>query len=112
MSIFAGQLNNLITIQEEVEEENEYGETITTWEDYIDVWADISNLDGRQYFEAMASESEATGEIKIRYNASLVQKMREDDMRIKFNGRIFQIESFFDPDESRRELKLIVKEQL
>ncbi len=74
---------------------------------YAQVWANMQNLRGEEYFAARAGESEATGKIKIRYRDDVTA-----DMKLKYNGRIFDIESFFDPYEERKELQLIVKEQL
>lgn len=105
--INAGELKNLITIEKPVETEGDYGETIKTWEQHCQCWSNIQNLRGDEYWAAKASESEATGEIKIRYRDDITE-----DMRVKFNSRVFEIDAYYDPFEERKELQLIVKEQL
>lgn len=102
----AGELNNLVTLQEQVTTENEYGEEEITYQDYKDVWADIENLSGDRYFEAQAANSEVTGEITIRYRTDINEKMR-----VKYNNRIFDIQSFYDPNEEREKIILAVNEQ-
>lgn len=105
--ISAGELNDYITIEKEQTTTGDYGEEITEWVEHVSCWANIKNLSGEEYWDAKSVNSEVTAEIKIRYRDDITA-----DMRVSYNGRIFDIESFFDPYEERKEIRLMVKEQL
>lgn len=81
-----GALNKRITIQELKTTINENGFEVEEWIHFKTVWATVSNLHGREYFEAAAVQMESTVKIIIRYLAGL-----DTSMRILFKGNSYNI---------------------
>lgn len=67
---------------------NDNGFEEETWQDYKTVWASVSNLYGREYFEAAAIQAENTVKFTIRF----IKEINES-MRIKFRGKQYNITS-------------------
>lgn len=83
-----GELKHRITFQRFVTNINENGFEVETWEEYKTVWAAVSNLSGREYYQAAAVQAEKTVKFTIRYLSSLTA-----DMRILFEGKQYNITS-------------------
>lgn len=82
-----------------VEDENE------KWSDVKTVWAMIKTLQGREYYEAAATQNENTVRFVIRYTTGI-----NPDMRIKYKDRAFEILSVINDDELNKTLTIIAKE--
>lgn len=87
-SLEIGSLKHRVTIQKLVMNVNENGFEVEAWQDYKTVWASVSNLTGREYYEAAAVQAEETVKFTIRYLSSLTT-----DMRILFQGKQYNITS-------------------
>lgn len=83
-----GELRHRITFQKLTATTNENGFEIEDWQDYKTVWAAITNLHGREYFEAAAVKAENTVKFTIRYVPNI-----ESTMRILFKGKQYNISS-------------------
>lgn len=83
-----GKLKHRITFQKLTATTNENGFEIEDWKDYKTVWAAITNLHGREYFEAAAVKAENTVKFTIRYVPNI-----EPTMRIIFKGKQYNISS-------------------
>ncbi len=81
-------LNKRITIQELKLSINENGFEIEEWIDYKRVWAGVSNLHGREYFDAAAIQMENTVKFTIRYLPGI-----DTSMRIVFKEKFYNITS-------------------
>jgi len=81
-----GELRHKITFQKLTTTTNENGFEVEDWEDYKTVWAAVSNLYGKEYFEAAAVQKENTVKFTIRYFKGL-----DTSMRILFQGRQYNI---------------------
>ena len=81
-----GELRHRITIQKLTTGINENGFEVETWDDYKTVWAAVSNLHGREYFEAAAVQAENTVKFTIRHLEGL-----DTAMRIVFQGKQYNI---------------------
>lgn len=81
-----GELRHRITFQKLTTTTNENGFEVETWENYKTVWAAITNLHGREYFEAAAVQKENTVKFTTRYF-----KDPDTSMRILFQGRQYNI---------------------
>jgi len=67
---------------------NENGFENEAWQDYKAVWASISNLSGREYYQAAAIQAEKTIKFLIRYTDGI-----DTDMRILFKDKQYNITS-------------------
>lgn len=81
-----GDLKHRITIQQFTTTVNENAFEVEDWINYKTIWASISNLHGREYFQAAAVQAEKTVKFTIRYNSSI-----NTDMRIVFNSKKYDI---------------------
>lgn len=100
-----GELRHRITIQKLNNFQNEYGEVSELWEDILNVRAGIYPISGKEFFAAETVNSEITHKVKIRYIEGITP-----NMRIKFNNRIFSIESVINFQERNIEIQLLCKE--
>jgi SPP1 family predicted phage head-tail adaptor len=83
-----GELDKRITFQRLTTTTNENGFEVKTLEDFKTVWAKVSNLHGREYFEAAAVQRENTVKFTIRYLPDV-----NPSMKILFQGRKYNITS-------------------
>lgn len=83
-----GSLKHRIIFQRLVATINENGFETEAWEDYKTIWASVSNLSGREYYEVAAVQAEKTVKFTIRYLTGLTT-----DMRILFQDKQYNITS-------------------
>lgn len=102
-----GELRHPATIEEFVEDTDEYGNPIETWDKIADTWGGFESLTGREFWDAKQAQSEITGKFKTRYVSGVEGKK---ELRIKLYNRELQVESVFDPDGKQRELHFMIKE--
>ena len=89
--INAGKYRHVVTLQTKADNQNSYGETIDTnenWVDYFKTRVAILPISGKEVMSAEFMNSEITYRVHMRY----VPKLDIDShMRIKFGERIFKI---------------------
>jgi SPP1 family predicted phage head-tail adaptor len=85
-----GRLNHRVTIQRNIEYEDEHGITIEEWTDLNTVWCSMNNLHGKEYWEAKQYSAENTIEFVIRYNACKDLSIKD---RLKQGNKLFNITS-------------------
>lgn len=81
-----GKLRHRITLQKLTSVINENGFESEQLQEYKTVWAEASNLHGKEYFEAMAVQAENTVKFTIRFLEGLDQTMQ-----ILFQGKAYSI---------------------
>jgi SPP1 family predicted phage head-tail adaptor len=72
----AGKLSRRVTIQQKATTQDAYGQPVQTWTDVAEVWADIRDMSGKEYFAAQATQNPVQTKITIRYRAGIVPAMR------------------------------------
>lgn len=90
------QLKHIIEIQTpptDAQQQDSYGQPITTWPLYRRARAFIEPLNGRELFAAQQVNAETTTRMTIRYFAGL-----DPRMRIVHEGVIYNIHSIIDPE--------------
>jgi len=101
-----GKLRHRVTIQEFVEQMDEYGTPLGgAWQDVATVWAAVEPIQGREYILLQNTQSELTARVRIRYCPGITPAMR-----VVYGDRIFDIQSVIDPEERHIELQLMCKE--
>jgi len=105
MAIMAGTLRHRVTIQQLTISQDAYGGIIETWADLRTVWAEVSPLSGREFWEAQQINSQIEGKIVVRYMAGV-----KPDMRVMFGSRYLYIEAVINPKEKRELLHLYYRE--
>ena len=81
-----GELSKRITFQRLTTTTNENGFEVEDWKDFKTVWAAVTNLHGREYFEAATVQRENTVKFTIRYLKNI-----DTSMRILFQGKQYNI---------------------
>ncbi|WP_373844767.1 phage head closure protein [Clostridium sp.] len=82
------ELRHKITFQSLTTSTNENGFEEEIWEGYLTVWAGVSNLYGREFFQAAAVQAEKTVKFTVRYLSGV-----STDMRILFRDKQYNITS-------------------
>jgi len=100
-----GSLRKRITVQAETQVPDGAGGYALGWGDVLTAWAEIAPLSGREVFAAGHLEGHVTHKITMRYQSGITT-----DMRVSFNGRLFNIRAVMNVDESNRWLELVVEE--
>lgn len=85
-----GELKHKIEILRPVIEINENGFEVQSYETYKTLWAKITNLHGKEYFEAASVQKEKTVKFTVR-----AVKGIDETMKIRFGSNIYDI-SFID----------------
>ena len=99
-----GQMRQRIALQAKTITKSE-GIPLESWTTVAIVWAAVSDISGKEYFQAGAMQSEVTTRIKIRYRTGITPSMR-----VLYGSRVFQILSVIDKDERHRVIELMCKE--
>ncbi|KKN14048.1 hypothetical protein LCGC14_1000130 [marine sediment metagenome] len=103
----SGQLNNRITIQADTGTKNSVGQKIESWGTLATVWGRVRSLTGSERFAAQQLVVELSYEITIRFRTDI----NETHRIVLTDGQTLDIQSAFDPDGRRRELKILCKER-
>lgn len=97
----AGILNRRIIIMKATSTQNEFGEKIDTWSTFVERWAMIEPLSGREYFTAKQSLSEIDKRVTVRYSTGI-----KPSMRLIYNNENYNIKSVININEANRELEI------
>lgn len=103
----AGQLRQRITIQQPTIVQDTFGEADVTWSTYIQAWASIEPLRGREALEAMSLQQEVTHRVRMRHRDGVTP-----DMRISHDGRTFNIRSVRNLWERDKTIEMMVQENV
>lgn len=114
--MLAGQLGRRVTIQQRSTTKDAYGQQSTTWDDLLDVWADVKPLNARELMAAQSVQSSITHSITLRYQPRLADPQIVAALRIKLVKdnvtRYFNITGSRDDHEERHMLVLDAVEGL
>jgi len=98
----AGTLRNIITIQQTTQTRNDAGEIVDTWATYISPWANITPLQGREYWAAQQVQNEKTLRMIIRYASGVHVRMR-----VLYDQRAWDIKSVSNVGTRNAETEII-----
>lgn len=76
MRIRSGYLTTKITVQSPVAGQDELGQPIREWADVATVWANLTDISGREFVASAALQNTAQTKITIRYRPGIVASMR------------------------------------
>lgn len=100
-----GEFRHKVTIEENRRIQNDYGEEVNEWQKVAETYAAIYPINGREFFAAESVNSEVTHKIQMRYICGI-----KPDMRVKYDDRIFHIQSVINFQERNVLLQLMCKE--
>ena len=99
--MYIGDLRHRITIQKFTIGVNENGFETEDWQDYKTVWASVSNLTGKEYYQAAAIQAEKTVKFKVRYFEDI-----DTSMRIVFKDSKYNINSIDNREYTNKYLEI------
>jgi len=103
--ICPSSLKHRIELQAMTETRDVIGGLVTTWTTYATVRAAVRQASGREIWYRQQTATMATWSIDLRYRADVTTKHRA-----VYKGRVFEIRSVIDPEQSRRYLTLACDE--
>lgn len=105
--ISIGEMRQRITFQSARKVKDGHGGwNLPSWDDFATVWAQVEPLSGREYYFAAQVKADLTHRVGIRYLAGL-----NEEMRIKFGDRYFEIESIIDLGELHKFMEILAREK-
>ncbi|WP_180073746.1 phage head closure protein [Acinetobacter sp. YH12231] len=85
----AGELRHRITVQKLTSGRDEDGYPLhEQWTDYVQLWAKVTNLSGKDLIAAQANQSKVIARLKIRYREDI-----DTTMRVIYKGKTYAIDS-------------------
>ncbi|RKG31490.1 phage head closure protein [Acinetobacter tianfuensis] len=85
----AGELRHRIMVQHFTSGRDEDGYPIPEqWTDYVQLWAKVTHLSGKDLIAAQASQSKVIARLKIRYREDI-----DTTMRVIYKGKTYAIDS-------------------
>ena len=96
-----GQLRTRIMVQKKSITYNSYNEPVETWKDSIELWSDVINTGGGEFYAAQKLNAQTTAVFRTRYVSSISSLDR-----IRYGNRIFEI--LFINDVSERHIELLI----
>jgi SPP1 family predicted phage head-tail adaptor len=98
MSIEAGKLTHRITIQHEIEGDQDQvtGHVPVIWTEFTKVWGKLEALSTKDQLQAQAINSTMTARCRIRYSSTASQI--DSTMRVLFRGKYWKIDGDPIPD--------------
>lgn len=91
----AGRLNSRITIERQVKTQSEYGDILTEWELVGSFWANVRNVNGKEFTLRGMGLNSADTSIRIRLNRKI-----DHEMRVVFRGEEYQILAVLHDEQS------------
>ena len=82
----AGSLDRRIVLRAKLLTPDEMGQALETWSDLASVWAEKTDLRGREFFAARAINAEIETRFRIRWRAGVTPALR-----IAHDGRDYEI---------------------
>ena len=106
MVLDPGRLRERVTIQQATESRNSLGEVTQTWSTFVERWASVEGLSGREVLLSGQQQTEVTHRVRMRYVEGMTQQMR-----ILWRGRVFEITSLLE-HHNRTEHELLCTEDV
>lgn len=92
-----------ITFQVLTEKVDEISSQIPEWTTVFTAWASVSSIGGREYYSARQTNSENDMIFRVRYSRKIAGYLTSE-IRIVYNGKIFDVKHIDDYMEQHREL--------
>lgn len=96
---------NRITILKNDKTKNVFGHYVDNWTELKTIWASKEHLIGREYFAAQQAQSGVTTKFETEYYPDI-----QRDMRVKCDGKLYDIEAVNDLQGLKRDLLIYCKE--
>lgn len=105
----SGSFNVRLGVESPIETDDGCGGTQTSWQHQFDVWVRLVPVKGVLIHQAQNEMMDITHWVYLRHRDDLKKEMRFVSQSGS-TGRVFEIETLFDPDETRRYLQCQTRE--
>lgn len=105
MAVKISELRHRITIQQMSRTTDGQGGWTESWADFATVWAKVKPMSAKERTFSQQIQENVTHKIVIRWLADV-----DSEMRISFEGRIFQIKGKIREDERRWFMEIMAEE--
>ncbi len=103
----SGRLRHRLSLQGPTITNDGLGTPTTTFGTVATIWGSIEPLKGKEFYDSALINSEVTNRIVVRYITPIAP-----NYKVVFGTRTFMIESIIDLMERRKELHLMVVEEI
>lgn len=98
-----------ISIYRQVSGQDPFGQPIKEWRLFVEAWASIEPIIGREYWASNQVQAEVTHRIRTRYFMALAEL--DPSMRIILGNREFAIDSIKNIEEKNMHVEILAKEK-
>ena len=98
-----GAYTKRIEIQRRTAVLDSIGNETVTWETVLNAWASAVCTSGKEYYEAAQVNAENDLTFRLRYSAA-VHALHTSEVRVLYNGKIYNVKQITDYREQHREL--------
>lgn len=102
--------NKKVIFQVLTEKPDKIGNQSPAWEDFFTAWANVNSIGGREYYAASQVNSQNDVVFRIRYSKKIAG-FHTSEVRISYNGKIYDIKHIEDYQEQHRELVFRTEER-
>lgn len=103
----AGRIRQRVTIQDKTVTQNDFGEEVIVWVDYLTAWAAVEPLRGQEFAEQAMAGAELATRIVLRWPGALDIR---PEMRALHGEHVYDVQQVIRVDERRREVQLVCRE--
>ena len=103
----SNRMRHRIEILEKSVTQNATGEEMITWTGVGDFWASVEPIRGREFVEMKQAQAEISTRIRMRFTDGITPTMR-----VRYDGRDFEIQAVIHVEEKQRELQLMCSERV
>lgn len=96
-----GKLNRRIEFLKKVKGYDDYGEPNENWSIFKSVWASKTPILGKEYFEALTTDTK----VEVKFNCRHIRGI-DNTMRIRLRDELYEIISVIDVKDAHAELLL------
>ncbi|MEG7522335.1 MAG: phage head closure protein [Chromatiales bacterium] len=107
----AGRYRHQITLQVKSATRDAIGGEVEVWTAFVNRYAAVEPLNGREYFTAKQELNDVTSRIRLRFDRQL-STLSPVNHRVVWGARIFDIESVINHNEADREIILMCRESI
>ena len=107
-AVRVGIKRHRVDLQRAAKTQSDTGDLVKTWATFGRVWADVNPLRGEELTLQQQLKATTTHRVRLRRTPASATLTPAD--RVKWGGRIFEIETVVDVGERRREMELMARE--
>lgn len=110
--IRAGSLRHVVRFEKRSTVQDGAGEPLDTWTLVVERMAALERAPGREVWASAGNNARVPTVFRLRYDRDLMSAYPSIEMRLLFDGRVYEVSSMFDPDGLKHELTVTAIERV